>query len=167
MLSVVEIKEKQPFSTHSVVNGERKEQILPLSFAYFNVIALECVKLKRCCGDGIFHCPVCFCVVAYRLRHSALPTRNARHRFGKNGYQPFYASLSHSLLQRSWKGWKSRLCEPRKRKNTPQGCVFLFFGCTRGWLKEPMYFVDICAINIWHFSIYFSSRGANCRMLFV
>ena len=37
--------------------------------------------------------PVCFCVVARRLRHSALPTRNARHRFGENNTQFFPLAL--------------------------------------------------------------------------
>ena len=54
ILLLLVVKRKNRFP-HSVVNGEREELIVPLSFAYFNVIALECVKLKRCCGDGIFH----------------------------------------------------------------------------------------------------------------
>ena len=53
---------------------------------------------------GFFIAPSAFVSSPIASIHSTRPTRNARHRFGKNGYQSFYALLSHSLLRRSWKG---------------------------------------------------------------
>ena len=47
---------------------------------------------------GFFIAPSAFVSSPFASVHSALPTRNARHCFAKNGYQPFYGLLSHDLL---------------------------------------------------------------------
>ena len=55
------------------------------------------LRLRLVAEMGFFIAPSAFVSSPFASVHSARPTRNARHRFGKNGYQPFCASLSHSL----------------------------------------------------------------------
>ena len=113
------------FSRNYTSQGQKKQKILEnQGFSWLYLFYSPYLV-----AEGFFIAPSAFVSSPIASIHSTRPTRNARHRFGKNAYQPFCASLSHSLRP---EGHRRANHFVAKEKHIAAMTMCFFFGCGDG-----------------------------------